>query len=65
MMSSILQQIKAAKPDPNKPITHINPPTVVPDRVMPLKPGALEEIVVPETEANPDKPKRTRRKPSK
>ena len=64
-MSSILQQIKMAKPDPNKPITHINPPTVVPDRVMPLKPGALEEVVVPETEANPDKPKRTRQKPRK
>jgi len=27
-----------AKPDPNKPITHINPPTVVPTRVMPHKP---------------------------
>ena len=65
MMSSILQQIKAAKPDPNKPITHINPPTVVPDRVMPLKPGALETVVVPETEANPTKPKKPKRKPSK
>jgi hypothetical protein len=61
MMSSILQQIKMAKPDPNKPITHINPPTVVPDRVMPLKPGALETVVVPETEANPDKPAKPRK----
>jgi hypothetical protein len=51
-----------AKRPPDKPITHINPPTVVPDRVMPLKPGALETVVVPETEANPDKPKK---KPSK
>lgn len=55
----------AKKPDPNKPITHINPPTVVPDRVMPLKPGALETVVVPETEANPDKPKKPKKKPSK
>ena len=47
-----------AKPDPNAPIYHINPPTVVSDRVMPLKPGALDQVVVPETEANPDKPKR-------
>ena len=60
-MSSLLQQIKAAKPDPNKPITHINPPTEVSDRVMPLKPGALETVVVPETEANPDKPKKPKK----
>ena len=55
----------AKKPDPNKPITHINPPTVVPDRVMPYKPGALETVTVPETEANPDKPKKKPKKPSK
>jgi len=36
-----------AKPDPNKPITHINPPTVVPNRVMPHKPGYDEIVVVP------------------
>ena len=65
MMSSLLQQIKATKPDPNKPITHINPPTVVPTRVMPHKPGYDEIVVVPETEANPDKPKRKPKKPSK
>jgi len=64
-MSSMLQQIKMAKPDPNKPITHINPPTVVPDRVMPNKPGYNDVVVVPETEANPDKPKKPKRKPSK
>ncbi len=61
MMSSLLQQIKAAKPDPNKPITHINPPTVVPTRVIPPKPGAYDEVVVPETEANPDKPKKPKK----
>jgi len=55
----------AKKPDPNKPITHINPPNTVPDRVMPNKPGAMETVNVPETEANPDKPKRTRQKPQK
>ena len=55
----------AKKPDPNKPITHINPPTVVPTRVMPHKPGYNDTVVVPETEANPDKPKRTRQKPQK
>jgi len=50
-----------AKPDPNKPITHINPPTVVPTRVMPHKPGYADTVVVPETEANPDKPKKPRK----
>ena len=60
-MSSMLQQIKMAKPDPNKPITHINPPTVVPDRVMPHKPGYSEVVTVPETEANPDKPKKPKK----
>ena len=55
----------AKKPDPNKPITHINPPTEVSDRVMPYKPGALETVTVPETEANPDKPKKKPKKPSK
>lgn len=55
----------AKKPDPNKPITHINPPTVVPDRVIPPKPGTLETVTVPETEANPDKPKPKPKKPSK
>ena len=66
-MSSILQQIKMAKPNPNKPITHINPPTVVPDRVMPHKPGYSDVVVVPETEANPDRkpPKPNRKKPTK
>ena len=54
-----------AKPDPNKPITHINPPTVVPDRVMPQKPGYDEIVNVPETEANPTKPKKKPKKPSK
>lgn len=63
MMSSLLQQIKMAKPDPNKPITHINPPNRVPDRVMPHKPGYNDQVVVPETEANPDKPKKPKRKP--
>ena len=52
-----------AKPDPNNPIHHINPPTVVPNRVMPHKPGYNEIVVVPETEANPDKPKRKPKKP--
>jgi hypothetical protein len=60
-MSTLLQLIKAAKPDPNKPITHINPPTVVPNRVMPHKPGYDETVTVPETEANPDKPKKPRK----
>jgi hypothetical protein len=55
----------AKKPDPNKPITHINPPTQVPNRVMPHKPGYEEVVVVPETEANPDKPKKPKKKPSK
>ena len=55
-----------AKPDPNKPITHINPPTTVPTRVMPHKPGYSEIVTVPETEANPDKPpKPNRKKPTK
>lgn len=56
-----------AKPDPNKPITHINPPTVVPDRVMPHKPGYSEVVEVPQTPANPDKPKKPRKpkKPAK
>jgi hypothetical protein len=54
-----------AKPDPNKPITHINPPTVVPNRVMPHKPGYEEVVEVPQTEANPDKPKKPKKKPSK
>jgi hypothetical protein len=54
-----------AKPNPNKPITHINPPNTVPDRVMPHKPGATEVVDTPQTEANPDKPKRTRQKPQK
>lgn len=54
------------KPDPNKPITHINPPNRVPDRVQPHKPGYSEIVDVPETEANPDKPKRKpKKKPSK
>jgi len=61
MMSTLLQQIKAAKPDPNKPITHINPPTVVPDRVMPHKPGYSDTVDVPQTEANPDKPKKPKK----
>jgi len=61
MMSSLLQQIKAAKLDPNKPITHINPPTTVPTRVMPHKPGHDDQVVVPETEANPDKPAKPRK----
>ena len=65
MMSSMLQQIKMAKPDPDKPITHINPPNRVPDRVMPHKPGYNDTVVVPETEANPDKPKKKPKKPSK
>ena len=65
MMSTLLQQIRAAKPDPNKPITHVNPPTEVPTRVMPHKPGALEIVEVPETEANPTKPKKKPKKPSK
>jgi hypothetical protein len=51
----------AKKPDPNKPITHINPPTVVPDRLPPLKPGAFDTTPVPETEANPDKPKKPKK----
>jgi hypothetical protein len=50
-----------AKPDPNKPITHINPPTTVPTRVMPHKPGYNDQVVVPETEANPDKPKKPKK----
>ena len=50
-----------AKPDPNKPITHINPPTVVPNRVIPPKPGTYETVIVPETEANPDKPKKPKK----
>ena len=63
MMSTLLQQIKAAKPDPNKPITHVNPPTEVSDRVMPHKPGYNEIVEVPETEANPDKPRKPKKKP--
>jgi hypothetical protein len=55
----------AKKPNPNEPIYHTNPPNRVPDRVMPLKPGALDTVVVPETEANPDKPKKKPKKPSK
>ena len=50
-----------AKPDPNKHITHINPPNVVHDRVMPHKPGYNDQVVVPETEANPDEPKKPRK----
>lgn len=61
MMSSLLQQIKMAKPNPNKPITHINPPTVVPDRVMPHKPGYADTVEVPQTEANPDKSKKPKK----
>jgi hypothetical protein len=44
-----------AKPDPNKPITHINPPTQVPDRLPPLKPGTFDPKLPQDTEANPDK----------
>jgi hypothetical protein len=51
----------AKKPDPNKPITHINPPTVVPDRVIPPKPGSFETVEVPQTEANPAKPRKPRK----
>ena len=67
MMVNVLLQMKMAKPNPNAPITHINPPTVVPDRVMPQKPGYSEIVDVPETEANPDKPKKPRKpkKPAK
>lgn len=65
MMVNILLQLKMAKPNPDKPITHINPPNTVPDRVMPLKPGYSEIVNVPQTEANPDKPKRRPKKPSK
>ena len=54
-----------AKPDPNSPITHINPPNTVPTRVIPPKPGTYETVTVPETEANPDKPKKPKKKPSK
>ena len=60
-MPTLLQLIKAAKPDPNKPITHINPPNNVPNRVIPPKPGTYDEVVVPETEANPDKPKKPKK----
>jgi hypothetical protein len=52
----------AKKPDPNDPIWHQNPPNQVPDRVIPNKPGWNEQVNVPETEANPTKPKK---KPSK
>jgi hypothetical protein len=51
----------AKKPDPNKPIQHINPPNTVPTRVIPPKPGTYDEVVVPETEANPDKPKKPKK----
>lgn len=54
-----------AKPNPDKPITHTNPPNKVPDRVMPNKPGYSEVVDVPETEANPDKPRKPKKKPSK
>jgi hypothetical protein len=54
-----------SKPNPNKPITHINPPNAVPDRVMPNKPGYSEIVDVPQTEANPDRKPRKPKKPSK
>ena len=55
-----------AKPDPNAPITHINPPNTVPIRTIPDKPGAMDTVVVPETEANPDKkPRKPKKKPAK
>jgi hypothetical protein len=55
----------AKKPDPNAPIYHTNPPNQVPDRVMPHKPGYNDQVEVPQTEANPDKPKKPKKKPSK
>lgn len=55
-----------SKPDPNDPIWHQNPPNTVPTRVIPPKPGAYDQVVVPETEANPDKPKKKpKKKPTK
>lgn len=50
------------KPDPNNPIWHQNPPDKLPSRVSPPRPGAAEPYTVPETEANPDKPKKKPRK---
>ena len=32
----------AKKPNPNAPIQHINPPTIVPDRLPPQKPGTFD-----------------------
>ena len=52
------------KPNPNKPITHINPPNTVPDRVIPPKPGTYDQVEVPQTEINPAKPGKPK-KPSK
>jgi len=48
------------KPDPNKPIQHINPPNTVPDRLPPQKPGTFDPKLPQDTEANPvpKKPKK-------
>ena len=51
----------AKKPDPNNPIYHTNPPNTVPTRVIPTKPGTYDQVVIPETEANPDKPKKPKK----
>lgn len=44
------------------PIWHQNPPTTVPDRVIPPKPGTFDPKLPKETPAKPKKPKK---KPSK
>jgi len=49
-----------AKPNPNKPITHINPPTQVPNNQPKPKPGTFDPKLPQDTEANPvpKKPKK-------
>jgi hypothetical protein len=44
-----------AKPDPNKPIQHINPPETVPNNQPKPKPGTFDPKLPKDTEANPDK----------
>ena len=48
------------KPNPNKPITHINPPTQVPNNQPKPKPGTFDPKLPQDVEANPvpKKPKR-------
>jgi hypothetical protein len=46
-----------AKPNPNKPIQHINPPETVPNNQPKPKPGTFDPKLPQDVEANPDRRK--------